>query len=88
MLNLRYSGPRQNYGFELMASSLTGDGVAAMGDRKATLRYYSGKIYPGFKCGANNKMPCAWAGRKVMLAFSNSKTQKKLQPYKKQSIRE
>lgn len=41
-----------------------------MGDRKASLRYYSGKIGPGFKCGANNKLPCAWGASKVMLAFS------------------
>ena len=70
MLDLGYSDTRLEDGFEWMARSLTGDGVAAMGDRKASLRYYSGKIGPGFKCGANNKLPCAWGASKVMLAFS------------------
>jgi hypothetical protein len=41
-----------------------------MKDKKAPLRYYSGKLGPGFLCGANNKMPCAWGAVKVMLAFS------------------
>ena len=70
MLDLGYSDTRLKDGFEWMARSLTGDGVAVMGDRKATLRYYSGKIGPDFKCGANNKFPCAWGASKVMLAFS------------------
>lgn len=77
MLELGYSDPRLKDGFEWMARSLTGDGVAAMADKKATLRYYSGKIGPGFKCGANNKMPCAWGGSKVMLAFSKLKNSEK-----------
>ena len=70
MLDLGYSDTRLEQGFEWMARSLTGDGVAEMGDRKTSLRYYSGKIGPGFKCGANNKLPCAWGASKVMLAFS------------------
>lgn len=70
MLDLGYSDTRLKDGFEWMARSLTGDDVAMMGDRKATLRYYSGNIGPGFKCGANNKLPCAWGASKVMLAFS------------------
>ncbi len=39
-------------------------------DKKAPLRYYSGKCGPGFLCGANNKLPYAWGAVKVMLAFS------------------
>jgi len=70
MLDLGYSDSRLKAGFEWMARSLTGEGVAPMGDRKAPLRYYSGKIGTGFKCGANNKLPCAWGASKVMLAFS------------------
>jgi len=73
MLDLGYSDPRLKRGYEWMARSLTGDGVAPMSDKKAPLRYYSGKIGAGFKCGANNKMPCAWGGSKVMLAFSKLK---------------
>lgn len=70
MCDLGYSDSRLQDGFEWMARSLTGNGVAPMSDRKAVLRYYSGKIGPGFECGANNKMPCAWGASKVMLAFS------------------
>ncbi len=70
MIDLEYSDSRLEDGLEWMARSLTGDEVAPMGDRKAALKYYSGKVGPGFKCGANNKMPCAWGASKVMLAFS------------------
>ncbi len=70
MVDMGYSDSRLMDGYEWMARSLTGNGVAPIGDRKAPLRYYSGKIGPGFKCGANNKLPCAWGAAKVMLAFS------------------
>ena len=70
MLDLGFNDPRLEKAFEWMARSLTGEGVAPMGTKKASLRYYSGKIGPGFLCGANNKLACAWGGVKVMLAFS------------------
>jgi hypothetical protein len=70
MLDLGYSDSRLELGFEWMARSLTGEGVAPMGEKQAVLRYYSGKIGPGFQCGANNKLACAWGASKVMLAFS------------------
>jgi hypothetical protein len=69
MLDLGYSDPRLEKAFEWMARSVTGEGVAPMEDKKAPLRYYSGKCGPGFRCGANNKLPCAWGAVKVMLAF-------------------
>jgi hypothetical protein len=56
--------------YDWMARSLTGQGVAPNTDRKAPLRYYSGKCGPLFACGANNKLSCAWGAVKVMLAFS------------------
>jgi len=43
-----------------MARSLTGDGVAPMGDKSTPIRYYAGKCGPGFACGSNNKLPCDW----------------------------
>jgi hypothetical protein len=70
LLDLGYKDPRLDLAFEWMARSLTGDGIAAMGEKNAPLRYYSGKIGPDFQCGSNNKLPCAWGGVKVMLAFS------------------
>jgi hypothetical protein len=52
-----------------MARTVTGEGIAPMNDTKAERRYYAGKCGPGFACGANNKLPCAWGAVKVMLAF-------------------
>jgi hypothetical protein len=53
-----------------MAMSVTGEGVSPMQDKTARVRYYAGKCGPNFACGSNNKLPCAWGGVKVMLAFS------------------
>jgi hypothetical protein len=70
MLDLGFADPRLEKAFEWMARSVTGEGVAPLEEKKAPLRYYSGKCGPGFLCGANNKLPCAWGAVKVMLAFS------------------
>ncbi|HEX9615966.1 MAG TPA: hypothetical protein VGA03_01025 [Anaerolineales bacterium] len=56
--------------YEWMARSVTGEGVATAGERSAGVRYYAGKCGPGFACGANNRLPCAWGAVKVMLAFA------------------
>ena len=69
LLDLGYDDPRLEQAFEWMARSVTGAGVAPMEDRQAEVRYYAGKCGPGFACGANNKLPCAWGAIKVMLAF-------------------
>ena len=70
MIDLGVEDPRLEKAFEWMARSLTGNGVAPLEDKQAPLRYYAGKCGPLFACGANNKLPCAWGGVKVMLAFS------------------
>jgi hypothetical protein len=62
--------PRLEPAYEWMARSVTGDGIASVEDRQASLRYYASKCGPLFACGANNKLPCAWGADKVMLAFS------------------
>ena len=69
MLDLGFHDPRLDVAFDWMARSVTGEGVASMSEKKAPLRYYSGKCGPGFLCGANNKLPCAWGAVKVMVAF-------------------
>jgi len=56
-------------GFEWMARSVTGEGVASSSDKQAAVRYYAGK------CGrlslAERTISCLRLGRvKVMLAFS------------------
>lgn len=70
MLDLGYQDSRIEKAFDYMARSVTGEGIAPMSEKNAPLRYYSGKIGPDFRCGANNKLSCAWGGVKVMLAFS------------------
>ena len=67
---LDFDDPRLDLAYEWMARSVTGEGLAPVSDRTAPLRYYAGKCGPGFCCGANNKLPCAWGAAKVMLAFS------------------
>lgn len=70
LMELGYEDPRLDRAFEWMARSVTGEGVAPSSDRQAAVRYYAGKCGPLFACGSNNKLPCAWGGVKVMLAFS------------------
>jgi hypothetical protein len=62
--------PRLETAFAWMARSVTGEGLAPVSDRRAELRFFAGKCGPLFACGSNNKLPCAWGGVKVMLAFS------------------
>lgn len=61
--------PRLKGAFEWMARSVTGEGVAPVGDRSAPVHYFGYKVGPTFACSANQRLPCAWGGAKVMLAF-------------------
>jgi hypothetical protein len=63
--------PCMDKAYEWMARTVTGEGIAPMEDRNAPVRYYAYKCGPTFACGVNNKLPCAWGGVKVMMAFSN-----------------
>jgi hypothetical protein len=69
LLELGCNDPRLKSAFDWMARSVTGAGIAPADDRQAAVRYYAGKCGPTFACGANNKLPCAWGGAKVMLAL-------------------
>jgi hypothetical protein len=69
-LELGYDDPRLELAFEWMARTVTGEGLAPSSDRQAPVRFYAGQCGPTFACGSNNKLPCAWGGVKVMLAFS------------------
>ena len=77
LLDLGCQDARLDKAFEWMASSVTGQGVAPLADKEASVRYYAGKCGPNFACGANNKLPCAWGAAKVMLAFSKLPEEKK-----------
>jgi hypothetical protein len=70
LVSLGYDDPRLASAYEWMARSVTGEGVAPMGEKDSPLRYYAGKCGPNFACGANDKQPCAWGAAKVMLAFA------------------
>ena len=70
LLELGYEDPRLERAFEWMARTVTGEGISLMAEKHAAVRYYAGKCGPTFACGANNKLPCAWGGVKIMLAFS------------------
>ncbi len=69
LLELQHEDSRLATSFDWMARSVTGEGIAPMAERDAPVRYYAGKCGPTFACGANNKLPCAWGGVKVMLAL-------------------
>ena len=56
--------------YDWMARTVTGDGIAPLGDKSTAQRYYAGKCGPDFACGANDKKSCAWGATRVMLAFS------------------
>lgn len=77
LMELGYEDKRMDTAFEWMARSVTGDGVAPMKDKHAPIRYYAGKYGPTFACGANNKLPCAWGGVKVLLALSQVPVEKR-----------
>jgi len=77
LLELGYDDPRLDSAYEWMARTTTGEGVAPMKDKHAPVRYFAGKCGPNFACGANNKLPCAWGGVKVMLAFSRLPVEKR-----------
>ena len=70
LLQLGYEDPRLERAFEWMARTVAGEGISPMTEKHAEVRYYAGKCGPTFACGANNKLPCAWGGVKIMLAFS------------------
>ena len=70
LMELGYNDPRMDSAYEWMARTVTGEGVAPLKEKHAPVRYFAGKCGPTFACGANNKLPCAWGGVKVMMAFS------------------
>ncbi len=53
--------PRVQRAIEWQARVATGEGA---------VRYYASVPGPGFRCGANDKQPCAWGATKVLLAFA------------------
>ncbi|MFT3890870.1 MAG: hypothetical protein QM730_04485 [Anaerolineales bacterium] len=77
LMTLGYEDKRMDAAYEWMARTLTGEGVAPMKEKHAEVRYFAGKCGPTFACGANNKLPCAWGGVKVLLALSQLPAEKR-----------
>ena len=77
LLDLGCQDSRLDKAFEWMARSVTGEGIAPVTNKEASVRYYAGKCGPNFACGANNKLSCAWGATKVMLAFSKLPKEKR-----------
>ncbi len=77
LMALGYEDARMNIAYEWMARTVTGEGIAPMQDKHALICYYNNKCGPDFACSANNKLPCAWGGVKVLLALSKVPVEKR-----------
>ena len=84
---LGYDDPRMDIAYEWMARTVTGEGIAPVEDKDATVRYYAYKAGPSFACGVNNKLSCAWGGVKVMLALGRLPANKRT-PLIRQAIKQ
>jgi hypothetical protein len=87
LMELGYEHPRLESAYEWMARTVTGDGIAPKEEKNAPVRYFAYKCGPTFACGANNKLPCAWGGCKVMMAFGKLPA-KKQTPLIKKAIKQ
>ncbi len=87
LMELGYDHPRLKSAYEWMARTVTGDEIAPMEQRDAEVRYFAYKCGPNFACGVNNKLPCAWGGCKVMLAFGKWPVKRRT-PLIKKAIRQ
>jgi hypothetical protein len=83
LMELGYDHPRLDSAYEWMAMSVTGDGIASNEEKDAPVRYFAYKCGPTFACGANNRLPCAWGGCKVMMAFGKLPAEKRTPLIKK-----
>jgi hypothetical protein len=70
LLDIALDGACIEPAFDWMTRTVTGEGLSPPTDRRADRRYYSGKYGPIFRCGANNRLSCAWGAVKVMLALA------------------
>jgi hypothetical protein len=87
LMQLGCTDPRLDLAFDWIGRSVTGEGVAPATDKKADRRYYAYKCQPGFSCGANNKLPCAWGAAKLLMALSKLSEEKRT-PIMQESIKQ
>jgi hypothetical protein len=78
--------PRLDTAFDWMARTVTGEGIAPASAVDAPRHYHVYKSGPGFACGVNADLPCAWGGVKVLLALARLPAQRRT-PVIKRAIR-
>jgi hypothetical protein len=83
MMELGCEHPRLESAYEWMARTVTGDGITPKEEKDSPVRYFAYKCGPTFACGANYKLPCAWGGCKVMMAFGKLPMEKRTPLIKK-----
>jgi hypothetical protein len=79
LLDLGFDGDQRLQGaLEMMARYVTGEDIAPADERDAAVRYLkSGTCGPGFRCSANDKLPCAWGAVKVLRALARVSKEKR-----------
>ncbi|PKO05769.1 MAG: nitrogen fixation protein NifH [Chloroflexi bacterium HGW-Chloroflexi-3] len=76
LLDLGYQDNRMELAIDWMVRSVTGDGIAPLTDKKATVHYFPWNCGPVFACRYNGSLPCAWGGTKVLLALGKIPSEK------------
>jgi hypothetical protein len=73
--------PRLMRALEMMARHATGQGVASAEEKGSVPHYYrSGTCGPGFRCSANDRLPCAWGAVKVLAALARVPQEQRTPP--------
>lgn len=77
LMELGCEDTRLESAIDWMARTVIGEGIAPASEKKAEPRFYAYKCGPGFACGPNNGLPCAWGAVKVMLALGKIPLEKR-----------
>jgi hypothetical protein len=73
--------PRLMRALEMMARHATGQGVASAEEKGSVPHYYrSGTCGPGFRCSANDRLPCAWGAVKALAALARVPQEQRTPP--------
>jgi hypothetical protein len=67
---------RLDQAFEWMIRTVNGAGIAPAYEKNASVRFYAIKCGPGFACGINGSLPCAWGAVKVLRALATIPAEK------------
>ena len=61
---------RLDQAFDWMARTVNGVGIAPIHEKNASVHFYAIKCGPGFACGINGALACAWGAVKVLRALA------------------